>query len=74
MAAFGATATFPGRLFEPVDADPALRWKGSALKEKRPRPLFRAAVWGHVRYTIERDGRVVDAVRYPHYSGALLVG
>ena len=29
----GATATFPGRLFEPVDADPALRWRGSASKE-----------------------------------------
>ena len=59
---------------DPLETHIALRWKGSALKEKRPRPLFRAAVWGHVRYPIERDGHVVDAVRSPHYSGALLVG
>ncbi len=28
-----APAPFPGRLFEPVDGDPALRWKGSASPE-----------------------------------------
>jgi hypothetical protein len=33
MAENGATASFGDRLFEPVNGDPALRWKGSASME-----------------------------------------
>jgi hypothetical protein len=33
MAGVGAIAPSPDTLFEPVDGDPALRWKGSASSE-----------------------------------------
>jgi hypothetical protein len=56
MAEIGAIAPSPDTLFEPVDGDPALRWKGSASPEttmtaEKPIPSRQRDPWNKGRMT-----------------------
>jgi hypothetical protein len=67
MTVFGAIACFPGRLSQPVEGDPALRWTGPAsettMTTENPISPCRRAPWNMFNLAIDSKLRGCDLVR-----------